>query len=74
VLAARRADRREALAAELPRALVVPTDVTLPEQVERLVARCLLTYGPMFLSTTPFKAFTSHSLTSTQHICGPCST
>jgi NADP-dependent 3-hydroxy acid dehydrogenase YdfG len=33
VLAARRADRLEELAGELPGSLAVPTDVTQPEQV-----------------------------------------
>ena len=45
ILAARRADRLERLAAELPNALAAPTDVTDPAQVERLVARALATYG-----------------------------
>ena len=45
VLAARRADRLEALAAELPRALAVPTDVTVREDLERLVARTLEAFG-----------------------------
>ena len=39
VLAARRAERLEALAAELPGSLALPTDVTLPGQVERLVTQ-----------------------------------
>ena len=38
VIAARRADRLEALAADLPGSLAVPTDVALPEERERLVA------------------------------------
>ena len=38
VVAARRADRLEALAADLPGAVAVPTDVALPEERERLVA------------------------------------
>ena len=41
VLAARRADRIAALAAELPRALAVPTDVTVPAQLTDLVGRAL---------------------------------
>jgi len=45
VLAARRAERLDALAAELPRALAVPTDLTIEENVERLVARSLDTFG-----------------------------
>jgi NADP-dependent 3-hydroxy acid dehydrogenase YdfG len=45
VLAARRADRLEALATELARALAVPTDVTDPQQVERLVERSLEAFG-----------------------------
>lgn len=45
VLAARRAERLEALSAELPGSLAVPTDVTRPEQIERLVAQTLATYG-----------------------------
>jgi NADP-dependent 3-hydroxy acid dehydrogenase YdfG len=45
VMAARRADRLEALAAELPGSLAVATDVTLPGELERLVARTVETYG-----------------------------
>jgi short-subunit dehydrogenase len=45
VLAARRADRLEALAAELPGALAVPTDVTDPAQLGHLVERCLDVHG-----------------------------
>jgi NADP-dependent 3-hydroxy acid dehydrogenase YdfG len=45
VLAARRADRLDALAAELSGSLAVPTDVTAPGAVERLVARTLDTFG-----------------------------
>jgi short-subunit dehydrogenase len=45
VVTARRAQRLEALAAELPRSLPVATDVTVPEQVERLVVRTLESYG-----------------------------
>jgi len=45
VLAARRAERLAALSAELPGSLAVPTDVTLPEDLRRLVTRTLDTYG-----------------------------
>jgi NAD(P)-dependent dehydrogenase (short-subunit alcohol dehydrogenase family) len=45
VLAARRTDRLEALAAELPGSLAVTTDVTVPDQVRRLVSRTLGTFG-----------------------------
>ena len=45
VLAARRADRLDALAAELSGSLAVPTDVTAPGDVERLVAQTLDTFG-----------------------------
>jgi NAD(P)-dependent dehydrogenase (short-subunit alcohol dehydrogenase family) len=45
VLAARRTERLEALAQELPGSLVVTTDVTIAEQVERLVVRTVDTYG-----------------------------
>jgi len=45
VLAARREDRLDALAAELPGALALPTDVTVPEQIERLVRRTLEEHG-----------------------------
>ena len=45
VLAARRAERLEALAAELPDALAVPTDVTDRSQLEHLAATALDTYG-----------------------------
>jgi short-subunit dehydrogenase len=45
VLAARRAERLEALAAELPGSLAVPTDVTVPDQVLRLVTRAVDTNG-----------------------------
>jgi NADP-dependent 3-hydroxy acid dehydrogenase YdfG len=45
VLAARRADRLDALASELPGSLAVATDVTRREHLERLVARALDTYG-----------------------------
>ncbi|MGA2529625.1 MAG: SDR family NAD(P)-dependent oxidoreductase [Acidimicrobiales bacterium] len=45
VLAARRADRLGALAAELKGSLAVGTDVTVPEQLESLVARTIDSYG-----------------------------
>ena len=45
VLAARRAERLEALAADLPGSLPVVTDVTDPEQVVRLVTRCVEAFG-----------------------------
>jgi NAD(P)-dependent dehydrogenase (short-subunit alcohol dehydrogenase family) len=47
VVAARRADRLERLAAELgpERALAVPTDVTVPTQIEQLVDRALERFG-----------------------------
>ena len=45
VLAARRADRLRALAAELPGSLAVPTDVTNAEQVAALLARTVEHYG-----------------------------
>ena len=45
VLAARRTDRLQALAAELPGSLAVTTDVTIPDQLRRLVSRTLGTYG-----------------------------
>lgn len=45
VLAARRADRLEGLAAELPGAMAVPTDVTDPAQLGHLVERCLDVHG-----------------------------
>jgi NADP-dependent 3-hydroxy acid dehydrogenase YdfG len=45
VLAARRAERLEALAAELPGSLAVPTDVTMPGRVRQLVTRTVETYG-----------------------------
>jgi NADP-dependent 3-hydroxy acid dehydrogenase YdfG len=45
VLAARRADRLERLAAELPRARAVPTDVTTPGHLERLVETTRSSYG-----------------------------
>jgi NADP-dependent 3-hydroxy acid dehydrogenase YdfG len=45
VLAARRAERLEALAAELPGSLALPTDVTDDEQVRRLVHRTMDVYG-----------------------------
>ncbi|MGD0448099.1 MAG: SDR family oxidoreductase [Candidatus Dormibacteria bacterium] len=45
VLAARRADRLEALAAELPGAMAVPTDVTDSAQLAHLMGRCLDVHG-----------------------------
>ena len=45
VLAARRADRLDALSEVLPNALAVPTDVTASEQIERLIARTVDVYG-----------------------------
>src|SRR5664280_2096098 len=45
VLAARRTDRIDALARELPRALAVTTDVTVPDDFEHLVARVIETFG-----------------------------
>ena len=45
VLAARRTERLEDLAVELPGSLVVSTDVTIAAQVERLVARTVDTCG-----------------------------
>ncbi len=45
VLAARRAERLQALAAELPGSLAIPTDVTVARQVERLVAQAVEAYG-----------------------------
>ena len=45
VLAARRADRLEALAAELPGSLAMPIDVTAPGEIERMVARTIDDYG-----------------------------
>jgi len=45
VLAARRAARIEALAAELPGAIAVPTDVTDKDQLAHLVERCLEAHG-----------------------------
>jgi len=45
VLAARRAERLEALSTELPGSLAVPTDVTVPGDLRRLVSRALDTYG-----------------------------
>jgi len=49
VLAARRAERLEALAAELPGSLALPTDVTLPGQVERLVTQ---TWVPQLVTSS----------------------
>ncbi len=45
VLAARRAERLQALAAELPGSLAVSTDVTVPGALQRLVAQAVETYG-----------------------------
>jgi short-subunit dehydrogenase len=45
VLAARRADRIEALAAELPGAFAVPTDLRDPAQVTRLVQATVTRFG-----------------------------
>lgn len=45
VLAARRAERLGGLAAELPGSLAVKTDVTIPEQVQRLIAQTMDAYG-----------------------------
>jgi short-subunit dehydrogenase len=45
VLAARRADRIEALAAELPDALAVPTDLRVPAQIAGLVKATLDRFG-----------------------------
>jgi NADP-dependent 3-hydroxy acid dehydrogenase YdfG len=45
VMAARRADRLDALVAELPGSLAVVTDVTAPGELERLVARTLDAHG-----------------------------
>jgi len=45
VLAARREERLVALAAELPKALAVPTDVTRPGALEHLVEATLSAYG-----------------------------
>jgi NAD(P)-dependent dehydrogenase (short-subunit alcohol dehydrogenase family) len=44
-LVARRADRLEAVAAKLGDALVVPADVTRPDDVEQLVARVIDRFG-----------------------------
>ncbi|MBT8225561.1 MAG: SDR family oxidoreductase, partial [Dactylosporangium sp.] len=45
VLAARRADRLRALAAELPDALAVPTDLTRPDEIQALADQAVATYG-----------------------------
>ncbi len=45
VLAARRAERLQALAAQLPGALAVTTDVTSPEQIQALVTATLERHG-----------------------------
>lgn len=47
VVAARRADRLEALAADLPDALAVPVDLTSPGAGERLVAAAVDHYGQL---------------------------
>jgi NAD(P)-dependent dehydrogenase (short-subunit alcohol dehydrogenase family) len=45
VLAARRAERLEALAADLPGALVVPTDVSVDDDLQALVDRTMEAHG-----------------------------
>lgn len=45
VLAARRTERLRSLARELPGSLAVPTDVTAPEQIDRLLDLTMETYG-----------------------------
>ena len=45
VLAARRTERLEALVAELPGSIAVTTDVTVPGQIERLVAQTVDAHG-----------------------------
>ncbi|MCD9623462.1 SDR family NAD(P)-dependent oxidoreductase [Rhabdothermincola salaria] len=45
VLAARRADRLEALAADLPGSIAVPTDVSVEADLERLVATAMDAHG-----------------------------
>jgi short-subunit dehydrogenase len=45
VLAARRTERLEALAAELPGSLAVTTDMTVAEEIERLVAGTIDAFG-----------------------------
>jgi short-subunit dehydrogenase len=45
MLAARRVERIDALASKLPNATAVPTDVTAPIQLERLVARSIDLHG-----------------------------
>jgi NADP-dependent 3-hydroxy acid dehydrogenase YdfG len=45
VLAARRAERLQALAVELRGSLAVTTDVTVPGQVQRLISQTVETYG-----------------------------
>jgi len=45
VLAARRTERLEALAAELPDALALTTDLRVPEQIEAMVAAAAQRYG-----------------------------
>jgi NADP-dependent 3-hydroxy acid dehydrogenase YdfG len=45
VLAARRADRLQALSAQLRGSLAVPTDVTMPGRIRQLVSRTVEVYG-----------------------------
>jgi NADP-dependent 3-hydroxy acid dehydrogenase YdfG len=45
ILAARRADKLEALAAQLPSAVAVPTDVRDPAAIEALIARAMSVTG-----------------------------
>jgi NAD(P)-dependent dehydrogenase (short-subunit alcohol dehydrogenase family) len=45
VLAARNAEELSALAAELPEAIAVPTDITRPDEVQRLVAAASERWG-----------------------------
>jgi short-subunit dehydrogenase len=45
VLAARRTERLEALAAELPNSVALTTDLTLPGEIQKLVARTMEHYG-----------------------------
>ena len=67
VLAARRADRLEALAADLPGSIVVATDVAVPEERERLVAETIEPSWArsMCSSTTPASATSCRSRTRT---------
>ena len=55
VLVARRADRLEAVAARLDEAMVVPADITRPDEVERLAAdwSSIASGGSTYWSTTP---------------------